>query len=65
MYSLDYGEDSVVNIMYGVNSNKDYVPTKKEAADDEFDSSMCEHQTYWTFIFDGRRLRVRRQGTAG
>jgi hypothetical protein len=61
-YIITYKHDSIVGIMYGVNSNKDYVPKKGESDND--DTSLCEHDTYWRFVFDGRHLKLLRQQTA-
>jgi len=62
-YMIRIEEDSLVQITYGINSRKDY--DGPETKDPDFDISMCEHDTFWEFVFDGQRLRFIRNSAAG
>lgn len=62
LYRIDIREDSLVSITYGVNSRKDY--HGPETKDPDFDSSLCEHDTSWDFVFDGEHLRFVRISAA-
>jgi hypothetical protein len=60
-YRIEIRDDSLVDIALGVNSRKDY--TGPETKDENFDISLCEHDTFWDFVFDGQQLRfVRNSG---
>jgi hypothetical protein len=60
-YRIEIQGDSLVYITFGVNSRKDYVGP--ETKDENFDISLCEHDTFWNFVFDGQQLRfVRNSG---
>jgi hypothetical protein len=60
-YSLQIENDSLVDVVYGINSNSDYVRKKED--EDESDGA-CEHTTFWYFAFDGKKLRLTKQGGA-
>jgi len=54
-YIIQIEGDSLVRITCGMNSRKDY--DGPETKDPDFDiSSLCEHDTFWDFVFDGRQL---------
>lgn len=59
-YSIEIDEDSVINISYGSNRNDMYKGNLN--AEEMY---KCEFQTFWTFVFDGTRLRFVRQNAAG
>ena len=63
LYRIEIREDSLVYITYGVNSRKDY--HGPETKDPDFDISLCEHDTFWKFVFDGEHLRFVRNSAAG
>jgi hypothetical protein len=52
--------DSLVHILYYINTNSDY-----QARPGQGDVECGEGTTFWTFVFDGRRLRLIRQQEAG
>jgi hypothetical protein len=58
-YRIELEDDSTVYISYGINTNSDY--RGKEDVPD----GACEYDTYWTFVFDGQKLRLVRQSAAG
>lgn len=66
MYRIAIGQDSTVELAYGVSSvNADYKPkTKKEAQDMAEEDGLCEHLTFWRFFFDGQKLHLVREDAA-
>jgi hypothetical protein len=61
-YVIQIKDDSLVHITYGVNSRKDY--SGPETKDPDFDISLCEHDTFWDFVFDGQHLRFSKNSGA-
>ena len=59
-YSIEIDGDSVITITYGSNRNDKY--KGKINAEEIY---KCEFQAFWTFIFDGTRLRFVKQSAAG
>jgi hypothetical protein len=59
-YSIEIDEDSLVNVSYGSNRSDKYKGTVN--AEEVY---RCEFQTFWTFVFDGTKLRFVRQNSAG
>lgn len=61
-YRIQIEGDSLVLITYGVNHQENY--SGPETKDPDFDISVCEHDTFWDFVFDGHRLRFIRNSGA-
>jgi hypothetical protein len=61
-YRIEIRDDSLVLITYGMNHQDNY--HGPETKDPDFDISACEHDIFWEFVFDGRRLRLIRYTTA-
>ena len=53
-------KDSIVHIFFYINTNSDYSGKPGEG-----DTECGEGATFWTFVFNGRRLRLIRQQEAG
>jgi hypothetical protein len=53
-------KDSLVHIHYSINTNSDYTGKPGKGG-----IECGEGTTFWTFVFDGRRLRLIRQQEAG
>jgi hypothetical protein len=53
---LEVSGDTLVDLMYGTSWNSDHKGTEKE--EEAADAGAYDHNTYWTFAFDGRKLRL-------
>ncbi len=60
--SLEASGDTLVFLMYGTNYNDKHEGTKEEQ--ENADMGAYDHNTFWTFAYDGRKLKLIKLGRA-